>query len=94
MPEVIDHKWAPEENDKNWAEPFIGQLISEHYSIKTRLFLVNGKPGCYAPEAVFEETIGFEAFKEVIKKAVPESPLMIDDSILCLSIVGYHEEPE
>ena len=33
--ELTDAKFAPEENEYNWAEPFIAQLICEDKNLKT-----------------------------------------------------------
>jgi hypothetical protein len=95
IPEYLaNKKYAPFETEYGWGEPFIAQLIFHDLTgIKGDLFLLNSYPNAaYAPVEVFNNKIhNFEAFKNLLidnfKKDKP-FPVIIDDSLVTLMIVG------
>ena len=89
--EILNAKFSPQENDYNWAEPFIGQLVCLEKNLETELILINGYPKCYAPRLVFEQTLDWKQFYEKIKTIIPEQIIMIDDGSVALTIIGYKE---
>ena len=85
-------KFAPLENNSGWAEPFISQLVLYDFGFKGDLILVNGYPkNSYAPKEVFDKTVDFKEFKEILKnhfsKANP-GPIILDDSYASIAIIG------
>ena len=85
-------KFAPFENNNGWAEPFISQLVLYDFGFEGDLILVNGYPkNSYAPKEVFDKTVNFIEFKEILKvhfsKPNP-GPVILDDSCASIAIIG------
>lgn len=58
--ELQEAKYAPQELDSGWAEPYIGNLIFYYLGFRTALKTINGYPkGANAPEYVFEANLDF-----------------------------------
>ena len=91
--EILSKKqFAPFENNNGWAEPFISQLVLYDFGFEGDLILVNGYPkNSYAPKEVFDKTVDFKEFKEILKdhfsKANP-GPIILDDSYASIAIIG------
>jgi hypothetical protein len=87
-------KYAPFETDSGWGEPFLAQLILfDITGIKGNLYLLNSHPNfAYAPVEVFNPIpLTFLDFKnKLIANFQKEKPLpvMIDDSLVTLMIIG------
>ena len=62
--EIINtKKWAPEELDSRWAEPFIASLTLWDLKVPNSLFLLNKyMEHANAPEFVFDKVINFKEF--------------------------------
>lgn len=93
---LSEKKFAPFENEEGWAEPFIMHLIAVDLQIfNGKLYLLNGYPQkAYAPEQVFEKTINFELFVEILTENFNRErplPIIIDDSVLCLCLLGINK---
>lgn len=89
--------FAPHDLTSGWAEPFIGHMVMHYYNIPSALELLNGIPGnCHAPEEVFhQEPIIFNIFKANLEhhfKTENPAPVMIDDGMYALNIVGIENE--
>lgn len=85
--------FAPYELEKGWAEPFIGEMAMHFYGIHSSLESLNAIPKwCNAPKDVFHrEPLTFTAFKmRLITHFEQENPapVMLDDSLFALNIVG------
>ena len=91
--DILNKKaFAPFENNNGWAEPFISQLVLYDFGFEGDLILVNNYPrNSYAPKEVFDKTVEFKEFKEILKnhfnKANP-APIIIDDSWQSTAIIG------
>ena len=85
-------EFAPFENSDGWAEPFISQLVLYDFGFEGDLILVNDYPkNSYAPKEVFDKTVNFNEFKEILKKNFSQTsppPLILDDSYVSISIIG------
>lgn len=91
--------FAPYELASGWAEPFIGEMVMHFCGISADLESVNSVPSsCYAPQSVFHNPpISFADFKgrlEVHFKGKKPVPVMIDDGLCALNIVGIGSEGE
>ncbi|MBN9376802.1 MAG: hypothetical protein BGO14_01385 [Chlamydiales bacterium 38-26] len=90
--------FAPYDLSSGWAEPFIGHMAMHFYDIPSVLTRVNGIPGyCNAPQDVFKHSssLNFYDFKERLLKHFKQetpAPVMIDDAMFALNIVGLEEE--
>lgn len=89
--------FAPYDLSSGWAEPFIGHMVMHFYDIPSTLETVNGIPGsCKAPRHVFHnKPLSFNSFKERLEnhfKTEAAAPIMIDDGIFALNIVGVDTE--
>lgn len=85
--------FAPYDLDNGWGEPFIAEMAMHFYRIPATLEAINDIPtGCTAPKQVFHtKPLGFAAFKEKLKnhfKSGNAAPVIIDDSVCCLNIIG------
>lgn len=93
-------EFAPFENSDGWAEPFISQLVLYDYGYEGDLILVNGYPRrSYAPKEVFDKTVNFEEFKQILKGHFSQKnpgPIILDDSCASISLIGikFNEENE
>lgn len=65
-PYLAASKFAPHSQSSGWAEPFIGQLILSYYGIESTLLLVNGYPMANSPKDVFDKTVTFTEFIELV----------------------------
>lgn len=98
LPEYFNNRnFAPFDNEKHWAEPFISFLIASDMGIPkhdSSLFLINDYPkSSFAPKEVFDEYIC--SSKEFIYNVrnyfvnnENKYPIVIDDSIRTFCIVG------
>lgn len=88
--------FAPHDLSSGWAEPFIGQVAFHAYGHKSSLVAINGIPSyCHSPHEVFSTPIDFGKFTEQLvvhfdKENPP--PVMIDDGIVAMNIVGVKRE--
>ena len=84
--------FAPFETESGWAEPFISQLVLYDFGFEGDLILVNGYPrNSYAPKEVFDKTVTFKEFKEIIKNHFNNAnsgPIILDDAIASTAIIG------
>ena len=84
--------FAPFENQSGWAEPFISQLALYDFGFEGDLILVNGYPkNSYAPKEVFDKTVDFKEFKEILKNyfnSPNPAPIILDDSWASVAIIG------
>ena len=84
--------FAPHDNSSGWAEPFISQLTLYDFGFKGDLILVNDYPKrSYAPKEVFEKTVDFVAFKEILKQHFEQKnpgPIILDDSQVSIAVIG------
>ena len=84
--------FAPFENQSGWAEPFISQLALYDFGFEGDLILVNGYPkNSYAPKEVFDKTVDFKEFKEILKNYFNRpnpAPIILDDSCASVAIIG------
>lgn len=90
---ILSNKdFAPFENSDGWAEPFISQLVLYDYGFEGDLILVNGYPQrSYAPKEVFDKTVDFNGFKEILKNHFSQenpAPLILDDSCSSVGLIG------
>lgn len=85
-------KFAPYDLSSGWAEPFIGEMAMHFYGIMADLETVNGIPGCYTPKSSFHHpSLSFDAFKARLQdhfETKNAAPVMIDDGIYTLNIIG------
>ena len=85
-------KFAPFENNNGWAEPFISQLVLFDFGFEGDLILVNGYPkNSYAPKEVFDKTVNFIEFKEILKNHFNNAnsgPIILDDAIASTAKIG------
>ena len=93
IPDYLKQKeYAPFETQYGWAEPFISKLILHDFGLLGDLYLVNGHNiDSYAPAEVFQKIIDFEKFKTLLFEHFGKDhtlPVMIDDSLISLCIVG------
>lgn len=92
----VGHRFAPYETPNAWAEPFIGEMALRFYGIDSDLDIVNGIPRhCAAPHQVFHrDPHNFATFKQKLldhfSSDLP-APVMIDDGVYALTIIGIHE---
>jgi len=91
--EILNNrKFAPFENKSGWAEPFISQLVLYDFGFEDDLILVNGYPrNSYAPKEVFDKTVTFKEFKEILKNHFNNAnsgPIILDDAIASTAIIG------
>ena len=91
--EILSKKeFAPFETRSGWAEPFISQLVLYDFGFVGDLILVNGYPGnSYAPKEVFDKTVTFFEFKEILKthfNTTNPGPIVLDDSSVSIAIIG------
>ena len=84
--------FAPFENSNGWAEPFISQLVLYDFGYEGDLILVNGYPSrSYAPKEVFDKTVSFNEFKEILKAHFSQKnpgPIVLDDSCASIGLIG------
>jgi hypothetical protein len=89
-------KFAPYNLSSGWAEPFIGHMVMHFFNIPADLEIINGIPNCYAPEQVFHnKPLGFAAFRDRLEnhfKNGNAAPIMIDDAVYSLNIIGIRRE--
>lgn len=89
--------FAPYDLPSGWAEPFIGQMVMHFYNIPSILESINGIPGnCHAPQHVFHnKPLPYSVFIERLEnhfKIKNPAPIMIDDGIYALNIIGMENE--
>lgn len=91
-------EFAPFENSNGWAEPFISQLVLYEHGYEGDLILVNDYPKrSYAPKEVFDKTVDFNGFKEILKQHFNQenpSPIILDDSISSIGLIGIEIKEE
>lgn len=88
--------FAPYDLPSGWAEPFVAHMVMHFFNITSALETVNGIPdNCNAPHDVFHNPpLGFNVFKERLEnhfKAENPAPVMIDNGIQALNIVGIEQ---
>jgi len=84
--------FAPFENENGWAEPFISQLILFEFGFEGELLLINNyNKSSYAPKEVFNRTIDFKEFINILKKHFLNKnsiPIILDDSFVSVCVIG------
>jgi hypothetical protein len=95
IPNYLKQKeYAPFETQWGWAQPFISKLILHDFGITGDLYLLNGyNVNSYAPAEVFQKTIDFESFKNMLFEHFRmdhKLPVIIDDSLITLCILGIY----
>lgn len=87
--------FAPYDIPSGWAEPFIGQMALHYFGIDSDLEVVNGIPNCHSPDQVFHHSpLDFQAFLDRLRKHFSKkdsAPVMIDDGIYAMNILGIEE---
>lgn len=89
--------FAPYDLFSGWAEPFIGHMVMHFYNIPSALETVNGIPcSCYAPQHVFHnKPLDFKIFRDRLESHFElqnSAPVMIDDGVYALNIIGIEKE--
>ena len=91
-------EFAPFENTDGWAEPFISQLVLYDNGFEGDLILVNDYPKrSYAPKEVFDKTVDFNGFKEILKQHFSQenpAPIILDDSCSSIGLFGIEIKEE
>lgn len=87
-----EQSFAPYDLVNGWAEPFIGEMVMHFHEISASLECVNSIPACNAPRQVFHnKALSFTDFSTRLErhfKTEKASPVMIDDGLTALNIIG------